>query len=103
MVRRSKFPCIEVCKAHGNSLSPQGNSILSFLGSLNFLRECVKTRVRLEAGSSALPRRSLGLGGGRDGAGLQEQLLVDLTGLALSGQGEQLAGDVMSARGLPWA
>ena len=38
------------------------------------------------------PRR-LGLGDRRRGAGLEEQLLVDLAGLALGGDGEQLAGD----------
>jgi hypothetical protein len=50
-------------------------------------------RVRLEAGSSA-PTCGLGLGHGWRGIGLQEQLLIDLAGLALRGDGEQLAGDV---------
>ena len=47
---------------------------------------------RRGGGSSALPS-GLGLGRWRR-AGLQEHLLVDLPGLALRGDGEQLAGDV---------
>jgi hypothetical protein len=51
-------------------------------------------RVRLGASSSG-PTCGLGLGHGRHGTGLQEQLLIDLAGLALRcDNGEQLAGDV---------
>jgi hypothetical protein len=49
-------------------------------------------RARRAGGSSATCRCGLGLGGGRS-AGLQEQLLVDVAGLTLRRDREQLAGD----------